>query len=163
MFESKKIIMSLSVVSMIALTTAPAIASGDGHSEIKKNVIGVFGGFTNMDGNTDATFGIEYERRLTDLIGVGVIYEHTPNAHNGDGVSIYMAELHLHPWQELRISVGYGKEKAHYEGSQSKDAWRLGVAYDFHIGAFGLAPTINFDRIDGQTATVFGLTLIKGF
>ena len=163
MFESKKIIMSLSVAAMLALSTAPATASDDGHSEIKENNIGVFGGFTSIDGNTDATFGIEYERRLTNLIGVGVIYEHSPNAHGGDGVSIYMGELHLHPWKELRISVGYGKEKVHYQGSKTKDIWRLGAAYDFHVGGVGLAPTLNLDRIDGQTATVFGLTLVKGF
>jgi len=164
MFKSKKIIASLSITSMLVLSTAPAIASDDSsHHEIKKNIIGVFGGFTNVDGHTNGTFGIEYERRFTRQLGVGFIYEHTPNAHHGDGTSIYMGELHLHPWKELRLSVGFGIEDVHHEGAHNEDVWRVGAVYDFHIGEIGLAPTINFDRIDGHTATVFGLTLIKGF
>jgi len=163
MLKSRKFIISLSTVFTLAFSGMPAIASDDSHHEFKKNVVGVFGGFTNVDGDTHGTFGLEYERRISQEFGVGVIFETTPGAHHGDGTSIYMGLLHFHPWQELRVSVGYGKEDIHHEGAHSVDVWRAGIAYDFHVGGLGIAPSINFDRIDGHTAKVFGVALTKGF
>lgn len=169
MFKSKNVILSLSTATVLAISTSTVYASDDDvhglneHHAFNKNTVGVFGGFTSIGGDTEATFGIEYERRFTQLVGVGIVWEKTPNAHNGDGTSIFMGQIHLHPWQELRLSVGYGKEKIHHEGTHKVDVWRFGVAYDFHMEGFGIAPTFNLDRIDGHTAKVFGIVLNKGF
>lgn len=169
MLKSKKFILSLSMATALALSPAIASASDDDahgpseHHGFSKNVVGVFGGFTSVSGNTDGTFGFEYERRFTQYLGAGVVWEKTPNAHHGDGTSIFMGQVHLHPWQELRLSVGYGREKLHGDHPHSTDVWRAGAAYDFHVGGFGVAPTFNLDRIDGHTAKVFGIVLNKGF
>ena len=155
-------LLTLSISAAFGLSNI-ATAADDEHHEVKKNIVGVFGGFTSVSGHTDGTFGLEYERKLTDTIGVGVIYEHTPNAHGGDGTSIYMGQVHLHPWKELRLSAGYGKEVIHYDGAHSEDVWRVGVAYDFHVGKIGIAPAFNLDRVNGHTAKVFGVALTKAF
>jgi hypothetical protein len=157
----KEILKSIAVSSIILSGAFGAQAADTG--ELKQHVVGVFGGFTSVSGHTDATFGLEYEYRFTKQIGAGFVYEHTPGAHDSDGASVYMGQLHLHPWKELRLTAGYGKEKVHYEGSKSKDIWRVGVAYDFHVGQIGIAPVFNLDRVDGHTAKVFGLTLVKAF
>lgn len=39
----------------------------------------------------------------------------------------------------------------------------LTASYDYHIGDFGLAPTIAVDFIDGHQAYVFGVALIRPF
>lgn len=157
----KSIFKTLSVVTTLLAGTQGVQAAGSG--ELKRHVVGVFGGFTSVSGHTDATIGLEYEYRFNKQFGAGVVYEHIPDAHDGDGASIYMGQLHLHPWKELRLSAGYGWEKVHYEGSKSKDIWRVGVAYDFHVGEIGIAPMFNLDRVDGHTAKVYGLAIVKAF
>ena len=123
----------------------------------------MFAGFTSVNHNTEATFGVEYEYRFNELIGVGAAYEHTSKAHHGDGTSIYMALVHVHPWKELRLSAGYGIEDIHHEGAHSEDVLRVGISYDFHVGEFGIAPAFNLDRVAGHTAKVFGVALTKAF
>lgn len=161
MFNFKTII--LSTFTILTALTTNVFAADDEHHEFKKNIVGVFAGFTSVDHSTEATFGVEYEYRFTELVGVGAVYEHTSQAHHGDGTSIYMALLHVHPWQELRLSVGYGTEDIHHEGAHSEDVLRFGVAYDFHVGEFGIAPAFNLDRVGGHTAKVFGVALTKAF
>lgn len=153
----------LSAIAMLAALNTNVYAADDGHHEFKQHIVGVFAGFTSVDHNTEATFGLEYEYRITELVGVGAIYEHTSNAHHGDGTSIYMGLVHVHPWQELRLSVGYGTEKIHHEGAHSEDVLRFGVAYDFHVGEFGISPAFNLDRVGGHTAKVFGVAITKAF
>ena len=135
---------------------------GGGHS-YSKHTFGLFGGGTSVSGETNFTFGAEYEFRFSQYIGVGAIYEHTPKAHHGDGTSIYMGLVHLHPWKMLRLSAGIGTESVHAFGAHSETVYRLGAAYDFHVGGFGIAPTINIDFIGGHEAIVFGVALTKGF
>ena len=70
-----------------------------------------------------------------------------------------------------RDNETYGKEKIgsytdhdhHRHSSQKENVARASFSYDFHIGGFGVAPTIAFDFVDGETATVFGVAFIKAF
>ncbi len=163
MTHSNTIIGFLFITSALTIAPLSVSASDEEHHEMKKNIVGVFGGFTSVSGHTNGTIGLEYEHRFNGLFGAGVVFETTPNAHGGDGTSLYMGQLHLHPWQELRLSVGYGKEDIHHEGAPSEDVWRVGAAYDFHVGGFGIAPAFNLDRVGGHTAKVFGISLTKGF
>ena len=158
-----KILMKSVFLAGLVMAAISGVQAADKDGELKHHAVGVFFGGTNVSSTTEATLGLEYEYKFTKKIGAGVLYEYTPGAHDGDGASIYMGLLHVHPWKELRLSVGYGREKIHYPGSESEDIWRLGVAYDFHLGDLGLAPTLAFDRVDGKTAKVFGVALVKAF
>ncbi|MEZ7972532.1 MAG: hypothetical protein QMC00_04195 [Pseudomonadales bacterium] len=40
---------------------------------------------------------------------------------------------------------------------------RTSLSYDFHVGGFGIAPTLAVDFVDGETATVFGFAVVKAF
>ncbi len=163
MVSIRKLVSLLTILTTLTLSSMTTSASEDGDHEMKKNIVGVFGGFTSVSGETKSTYGIEYERRINEFVGLGLVFEKTPNAHHGDGTNIYMGQLHLHPWKELRLSIGYGKEDILQEGAHSENVWRLGAAYDFHVGKLGIAPSFNLDRVGGHTAKVFGAALTKAF
>lgn len=136
--------------------------AGDGHA-MKKHVLGVFVGVTATDDTNESTTGMEYEYRVNEYIGVGGLIENTPGAHHGDGTSLYMLQVHAHPWKDLRVTAGYGQEDIHHDGADNEEVLRFGLAYDFHLSGFGIAPTVNFDSIDGETVTVYGIVFNKGF
>ena len=154
------------------LTAAPTFASTD---ESPKHIPGVFLGYTNAQGNTEFSYGIEYEYKFSKLWGAGIVYEKTDDAHHGAGVDVALAAAYLHPWKELRIGLGFGKETVgsydeddghghvHHHKSHKEDVIRTSLSYDFHVGEFGIAPTIALDFVGSETATVFGIAIVRAF
>ena len=150
------------------LATSAVSASSD---EAPKHIPGVFVGYTNANSETEFSYGVEYEYKFSKLWGAGVVYEKTDDAHHGAGVDVAIAAVYLHPWKELRIGLGYGKETVgsytdhdhHYHSSHKEDVVRTSLSYDFHVGSYGIAPTLAFDFVDGETATVFGVAFVRGF
>ncbi len=153
-------------VIFLGVSVAGSALAGDGSStggsHYPSNVFGVFLGATDS-GETDFTIGVEYERRVSELFGFGGVIEHTPDAHNGDGVSIALAELFIHPAGGLRLIGGVGAEKLHGASGYTKTLFRTGVAYDFQVGDFEIAPTFNVDYVGGNQATVFGVSFLRHF
>ena len=155
--------------SALLMSSSLALASdddhvADNHGVDRKHIVGVFSGVTNDAHNvTDGTLGIEYEYKFTRQFGIGAIYEKTPNAHHDDGVSVYLASAYLHPYAGFRLGLGVGKEKVHGSHGYTESLVRASVAYDFHVGGFGIAPTFNLDRVNGENIEVFGVTFSKTF
>ena len=149
----------------VAVLLQPLQASEAAHHDAgsAKHYLGIFIGILDVDGETDTTLGIEYEYKFTPAWGVGLVYEDASNAHHGDGVSSTIAALYFHPHAGWRLAAGLGREKVGGDHGHTEDLARIGVAYDFHVGGFGVAPTLNFDRVDGETAKVYGIAIIKGF
>jgi hypothetical protein len=128
------------------------------------HVVGLFAGVTkDAHDEIDATVGVEYEFRLIEMLGLGAVYETTPEAHHGDGVSVYLASVYLHPYAGLRLGLGIGEEKVHGSHGSTEDLLRVSLAYDFHVAGFGVAPTINIDRVDDENIEVYGIAFSKGF
>ena len=48
-------------------------------------------------------------------------------------------------------------------GGTKNTKYRASVSYDFHVGDFGIAPTLAFDFVGSQTATVFGVAIVRAF
>ena len=131
----------------LAMTAASMAASaaddGRGHPT---HVAGVFLGGTNPDeGNTEFTFGAEYEYRFSQHLGAGLIAERTNDGHDShhdDGhghvelveedTTVALAAIHYHPTHALRATVGAGREFV--EGLDDETLFRLGVAYDIELG-----------------------------
>jgi len=124
---------------------------------------GVFFGYTNAADETHFTYGLEYEYKFNQTWGLGGVYEKVDDAHHGDGVTVTVAELFYHPLNNIRLGVGVGKEKIGGDHPHSEDLYRLTASYEYHIGDFGLAPTLAVDFIDGEKGYVFGLALIRPF
>ncbi len=150
----------LAAAVFTALATSPVIAASD--KEVK-HIPGIFLGFTNFDGDSDFTYGIEYEYKFSKQWGAGLVYERTDNGHDGDGVDLAIAALYVHPWKNLRIGVGVGQDRIDTDNDRKEDLVRASFSYDFHVGDFGVAPTLAFDFIDGETATVFGIAIVRPF
>jgi len=154
----KNLILSI-FISMIALVINPAYGA-----EGKNHVPGVFAGITHVDGETDLTWGLEYEYKINSTWGVGVSYEDLPNGHEGDGVSVKVANLFYHPDSNWRIGVGYGEEKIGGYKPKTKNLYRLVGSYDFHLGDFGIAPTLAIDFVEsGEDALVLGVAIVRPF
>lgn len=144
--------------TFLLINSSDVFAAGDAH-----HFPGVFIGYTNAADETHFTYGIEYEYKFNQTWGLGAIYEKIDDAHHDDGVTVTVAGLFYHPSNNLRFGVGIGKEKIGGAHPHTEDLYRLTASYDYHIGDFGLAPTLAVDFIDGEKAYVFGLAFIKPF
>ena len=170
---SNKILLTVGILA--ALVTSSVFASNDEAHTAPKYIPGVFVGYTNANSETEFSYGIEYEYKLSKAWGAGVVYEKTDDAHHGAGVDVALVALYSHPWKELRIGLGFGKETvgsydeddghghSHHHKSHKEDVVRTSISYDFHVGEFGIAPTLAFDFVDGETATVFGIAIVRAF
>ncbi|MBL4898974.1 MAG: hypothetical protein JKX76_04900 [Colwellia sp.] len=152
-----KLLVLASVLSTLVPTMATASSTEHHHFP------GIFIGTTTIDSETDFSYGLEYEYKVSQLWGAGVVFEKTDDAHHGDGIDVKLASLYLHPWKELRVGVGFGKEKVGGHHGHEENLKRISINYDFHVAGFGIAPTIAMDFVDGEHATVLGLSFIKSF
>jgi hypothetical protein len=148
------------LIVFFTLSLSPVALSAEG----KHHILGLFLGATNVDGETDSTWGIEYEYKFNNEWGIGAVYEETPDGHDGDGVNVKVASLFYRPTSNWRFGVGFGQEKIEGKKPKTKDLYRLVGSYDFHIGDFGIAPTLAIDFIDGgKDAFVFGIAIVRPF
>ncbi|MEP1470133.1 MAG: hypothetical protein ABJK25_04105 [Halieaceae bacterium] len=133
-------------------------------SHFKHHTVGVFlGDSDERSGGDHFTVGVEYEYKFNPKFGAGVVFETTDGAHDGDGVSVGLAALYYHPYAGWRLGAGLGTEKIHGSHGGYESLYRVGVAYDFHVGKFGIAPDVSLDRVDGENILVYGLVFSYGF
>jgi hypothetical protein len=145
------------------LCTLPLLSQADQSTKNYQHIPGVFIGMTVVDGESNATLGLEYEFKVLDFFGFGVVYEHTPDAHHEDGASVLLLSGYLHPYQGWRLGLGLGQEKIHGDHGYSENLSRFSLAYDFHVAGFGIAPTYNLDRVARETINVYGVAFSKAF
>ena len=156
-FSNKiKNLSQLTVLSAAMLMALPSFAADTHHS------VGLFAGILDADENENVV-GLEYEYKINSKWGVGATYEKAADAHHGDGITSTIAQAYFHPSGGWRIGAGVGREKVGGHHPHTEDLTRLGVSYDFHVGGMGIAPSINFDRVDGHTAKVYGVAFVWFF
>lgn len=152
----------------------------DDHGEhnAHKNHIALFNGATtNFDHSaTDYTIGIDYEFRISDLLGVGLGAEYILT---DDGEIVVGLPVFIHPVKGLKLCVAAigvnaashsddsGGETHKAAGTDSsKKEWhygaRIGAAYDIHVGKVSVSPTVAYDITNTQ-AMVYGLAIGFGF
>lgn len=127
-----------------------------------KNVIELFLGNTYEDGEHGSengfTVGIVYERRFSELLGVGAFYEYVSGDFDKWSIGI---PLFLHPYKGWRFQAAPGLE---HRDSDDEFLFRLGVAYEFMLtDQWIVMPEIAVDFVDGEEAYVYGLVLGYGF
>jgi hypothetical protein len=120
------------------------------------NFLAVFLGVTDEGREEDFAMGIEYERRLNESFGIGVIAEHT----FGDlDLWVYAVPFAYHTGR-WKLYVAPGVEDGEH-GSES--LVRLGGEYAFEFGAWEISPQLNVDFVDGDEVLVLGVSIGKGF
>jgi hypothetical protein len=134
------------------LLITPALAQAEeGGEGFKRNGFELFAGATFNHGETNASFGLNYERRVTEKFGIGGLVEYT----NGREW-VYAVPFSWRITDPWKVMVAPGWE--HEEGENTY-LTRVGTSYEFEIGEMTLAPEINFDFVDGDTAFVAGVSL----
>jgi hypothetical protein len=142
-----------------------------GHHETHPNTIGVFvgvtaGGEEEDGGREDATgtIGIEYERRLSRLLGIGVVAEFAGGERREH---VGVVPLTFRPGRRAKFLVGAGWERAagsSFFGGETEPLARLGFMYAFDVVPGNhVSPGLNVDFLDGNTLVVVGATIGWGF
>jgi len=124
-----------------------------------KHHVGVFFGGTHDYNSEDAvTVGLDYEYRLTKLLGAMAFIDY---AGGNIESSVVGAGLFFHPGGDLRLLTAVGDEVHH---GHSEFVARLGALYDFHIENWTLSPTLMVDILEsGELNVIYGIGLGRGF
>ena len=145
------------------LMVSPAVLAEEEHDEnhhaYHKNTVGVFAGITGEDRRERGfTLAIEYERRLNEKFGVGVILERAFGDLDFD-IYALTAAYHAGHWKYI---IGVGKEDAK-DHHGTENLVRVGLERAFEVGSFEIAPQFSVDYVDGETVFVVGAVFAKGF
>ncbi len=149
---------ALFLFSFCSYATAYA-AEGESseHGDESKNEIAVFLGATH-EGRRDnsGAVGLEYERRLNETLGIGVLAEFTA----GDsGFWVYAIPVTFHS-DRWKFVVAPGVE---YADGQTEQLLRLGAGYELESGDVKITPSLNLDFVGGDVVLVVGVTFGIGF
>jgi hypothetical protein len=156
--------LSLLAVGLSLFNTAGAATKPDSHHDIlHHHVPGLFLGVTSGDGEDTFTVGLEYEYMLNQHFGIGAVYERSPDRHHGDGTAIGLLTLNWHPQGAWRILAGAGRERVFDSKAHEYSVYRVGASYDFHLGKFGIAPSVALDFVNNKTNIVYGFALVRPF
>ena len=171
-------------LAFIAWLPAPALAqqpettaeSHDDDHHIHANHLGVLiGASTPKKSKSETSFalGVDYERRLNDLFGVGALVDFVFGDFKRNALA--GAAFFVHPVGDLTLLAAPGAEWVEKETLDARAApkheergpifvIRLGVSYPFHIGNGSIAPMFNVDFIgESKTTFVYGVSFGYGF
>ena len=141
------------IVSGPALSADLEADQGEEFLEYRHH-IAVSLGNTHTEENEDAfTIGLDYEYRLSSLVGVGVLGEYATEDLN---TWVVGGPFALHPGAGWRLVAMPGIEIA---DDETEFLFRVGAGYEFEIERFTLMPEVNADFVDGETNLFFGASL----
>jgi hypothetical protein len=176
------------ITAIMAVTASPAVSVAQEHDAegaaaeeaFHKNHLSLFTGGTteSSDGETSTAFslGLDYERRLSELIGLGLGGELVFGGEEREALAGLL--LNLHPAGGLVLAAGPGLEfakerqdgggvEAQQEepGTETRAGFRVGLLYEFEVGhRYSIAPAVYTDLIEGKQPTfVWGLAFGVGF
>ena len=122
----------------------------------KPNFVGLFLGATHKGSETGFSFGLKYARRLTKLLGIGVVLEHTNSLRER---LVTLPALFVYPYEDLSLTFAPGIER---EDGETSFLFRVGAGWDFDIGGgFSIAPEVSVDFVEGTSdiPVIFGVTV----
>ncbi len=103
------------------------------------------------------TVGLDYEYRLGERLGVGLVIEH---AFDEIDATTLLGVLDLHLWRGLAIQTGPGVEILDEDGGSGTEeefTYRIGLLYEFEIGRrMTFSPQLHYDITTGENSLIFG-------
>lgn len=135
------------------------VASEKTHGVHGHHHLSVLVGVTDIEGEgTNDTLGIDYEYRVSDFLGIGIVAEYAFEELDAWTV---LAVTDLHVVEGLVIQVGPGVE---HTSKHDLFVYRLGALYEFEFGRWTVSPQAHFDYHDGgENAVVLGLAFGVNF
>ena len=141
------------LVLVIALLPMAVIA---GEHKQHANEIAGFLGLTHESNENGPAFGLEYERRISDKLGLGVLAEKT----SGDINSwVYAVPITIHA-EEWKFTVAPGIEEKH---GHTENLIRIGVGHEFEMSELKITPSLSVDFVDSETIYILGVSFGIGF
>ncbi|MHC4960412.1 MAG: hypothetical protein ACYTGN_18845 [Planctomycetota bacterium] len=140
------------------LGTEPA--ADEGGEGKKKNRASVFVGATHKGSETGFSTGVKYVRRLSRILGAGVVVEFTPDLRER---LVTVPALFVYPYKALSLMVAPGVE---VEDGVTSFMVRRGAGWEFELGkGFTLAPELSVDFVEGSSdiPVVLGVSFGYGF
>lgn len=115
-------------------------------------------GGSQKGGKEGATYGLEYEYRLSRRFGLGVFWEQTEGDIEAETLGI---PLSIHATRNFKVLVAAGVERQLFKDDET--VLRLGLDYSFHAGRFTVAPSAAVDFVNDNEILFLGLALGRGF
>ena len=123
-----------------------------------RNGISVFVGNTQNGSENGASLGLEYERQLSPLIGVGFYVEYAGGDFDSTSMGV---PVFFHPHAGWAFKVAPGMN---FEDGGPNFGLRLGFGYEFDIAPkWSLVPELNADFVGGETEFVYGVSFTRKF
>jgi len=110
-------------------------------------------------GDPDFTLGVDYERRLSQLWGVGGMIDWVVE---GRREWLIGPIGFVHPYKGLKFFAAPCYQHIR-EGAKDEFVFRLGAAWDFEVGKYSIAPNVIYDFADEHDFLVLGVTIGRGF
>lgn len=139
---------------------------GQEHGEhFHANHLALFIGSTEAEehhgekGDRDFTLGVDYERRLSSLFGIGGMFDWVVE---GRREWLLGPIGFLHPYKGLKFFAAPCYQHIR-EGEEDEFVFRIGAGWDFEIGKYALTPELIYDFASEQNFFVFGVAIGRGF
>ena len=146
------------VVLVSLLAVSPSFAQHADAAHGHKHHISIFFGNTHDYHGEDAfTVGLDYEYRLTELLGVGALIDRA----GGDILTtVAGAAVFVHPCENARL---FGVAANEHHHGEDEFIVRLGVNYDIHVSAWTVSPVVEVDFLEHGENWIYGLGIGRGF
>lgn len=148
------------IAGLIAGLTCVAL-SGHAVAQERPHHLSVIAGATILDVDDSEhafTLGLDYEYRVSERIGLGVVAE---RAFGPVDSTTLLATADIHLWQGLAIQTGPGVE---FVDDDTAFVVRLGALYEFELGdGFTLSPQAHYDFSTAENAVVVGVAVGRAF
>jgi len=133
----------------------PVVVSAGEHEQHANEIAGFFG-LTHESNENGPAFGLEYERRISDTLGLGVLAEKT----SGDINSwVYAVPFTIHA-EEWKFTAALGIEEKH---GHTENLIRIGVGHEFEMSELKITPSLSVDFVDSETIYILGVSFGIGF
>ena len=164
-----KIVNAFLVLGMACCLERAAVAGaaelGVEQSEYGPHHLSVSIGGTTDRRETALTVSLDYEYRMNDLLGIGVVGEYAFSDINA-GTLLGVADIHV--WRGFAIQTGPGVEfvdgefvkespgaPGHVESNEEEFVYRVGALYEFEFGRYTFSPQVHYDYSTGQDAVIY--------
>ena len=138
-----------------------ALEGGAGHHHdwrLEPHHLSVLLGSTLEEGETGPTYGIDYEYRVCEFVGLGAVAEEAEDDVDATTV-LAVADLHVTPQFIFQTGPGWEDRKG-----EDFFVYRVGVLYEWVFdNGYTLSPQLHYDMTDEEDAVVIGFAIGKNF
>ena len=154
------ILRSLSLAAALAGTATPAAASEEHHVwKERPHHLSFLAGVSDNDEGSATTFGVDYEYRYSEFLGLGAIAE---QAFEEIDATTFLAVADLHITNQFIVQTGPGVELLH-EDDEEEFVFRLGVLYEWELGDYTVSPQFHCDWTEEDHTLIFGFAFGRSF